>query len=101
MTLGLKDQIYDGKSPRSIQSGHHSRMVASGKKGYPNIFSSRTLVPSDHEGLTSPKGSMMRQENYLEKMKSEKRNMLSMKKFANSGHGLDHKHPFFVRKTVD
>jgi hypothetical protein len=76
-------------------------MVASGKKGYPNIFSSRTLVPSDHEGLTSPKGSMMRQENYLEKMKSEKRNMLSMKKFANSGHGPDHKHPFFVRKTVD
>ena len=92
MTLGLKDRIFQDSRP--LGSGSEMRQEPK-KSGYPNIFSHRSI---DHGGLTSPKGSMIRQENYLAKITSEKRNMLSMKKFANSGMGPSRKHPYFVRK---
>lgn len=95
MSLNLKDHIFEGSS-RVVQSGHHTRHDSS-KKGYSNIFRNRSLVPSEADDLTSPKGSMARQENYLQKISSEKRNIVSMKKFANSGMGPSHK-PYFVRK---
>jgi hypothetical protein len=41
-------------------------------------------------GLASPAGAGLRQENYLLKMQSEKRNKHNFKKFSNSGFGLRH-----------
>jgi len=49
--------------------------------------------------LTSPKGNMMRQEQYLKKITSEKRNIVAMKRFSNSGFGHSG-YPYFVRKVV-
>lgn len=81
---------------------------SSKKKGYRNIFSNRSLAPgatggppldSSLDGLTSPKGNLMRQEIYLQKITSEKRNIVAMKRFSNSGFGQGG-YPYFVRKVV-
>ena len=78
-------------------------------KGYKNIFSTRSLAPGKpggpplemdpFSGLTSPKGNMMRQEAYLKKITSEKRNIVAMKRFSNSGFGQSG-YPYFVRKVA-
>lgn len=94
------DQIYvdrNGSLKKDYSLQGHPQSTRAGK-GYPNIFSSRRLLansiaPDDKEtqayfenAFTSPSnGSLLRNENYLAKIQSEKRNMIKHHKFSNSG----------------
>uniref|UniRef100_A0A7S3MYR5 Uncharacterized protein n=1 Tax=Strombidium inclinatum TaxID=197538 RepID=A0A7S3MYR5_9SPIT len=129
MKMGLRDKIFNkdketmpnsrgGSQLNSSFERLRAKISVSNKKiGYPNIFSNRSLFPvspskvtapvvapdpsiEGGKSLLTPKGSMFRQEMYLKKISSEKRNMLSLKRFNNSGFGRDHGHPNFIRKII-
>lgn len=124
--LGVVDRIFHENGSLAAQSRGNSKLAQRdqpsttrfGGKGYPNIFSARTLNPNElvesrkqHAGtslaggsgldsvsLAGPQETYMRQEIFLQKITSEKRNMLAHKRFANSGFGQQHGHKYFVRK---
>ena len=68
MNIGLKNIIFSGKNRNNQLDGQFTGLntTKSTRRAYPNIFSNRSIAPADVgidmniEGLTSPKGSMMR-----------------------------------------
>jgi hypothetical protein len=81
LKLGLQDVIFNGlnstvnnnESRQPTLLNFNNTTTNSRKPGYKNIFSNRSLAPGmiggppldGIEGLTSPKGNLMRQEIYL------------------------------------
>ena len=121
--LGVVDRIFADKGNLEAQSransairpAAHPGTTRFGGKGYPNIFSTRTLNPNQLDDSprqnqsmagpspldsvsAGPQEAFVRQEIFLQKITSEKRNMAAKKRFANSGFGQGHGHKYFVRK---
>ena len=121
--LGVVDRIFADKGSleeqnranSALRPGGHPATSRFGGKGYPNIFSTRTLHgkqlddsptanrsmagPSPLDAVSAgPQEAFVRQEIFLQKITSEKRNMAAQKRFANSGFGKEHGHKYFVRK---
>tara|TARA_B110000285_G_scaffold143425_1_gene160250 strand:- start:128 stop:550 length:423 start_codon:yes stop_codon:yes gene_type:complete len=99
MQLGLRDAIFQGgASGDQLTSSQKNADFAALKTRNPSgltlggVGSLRAArrPQGGLSGLASPAGAGLRQENYLLKMQSEKRNKHNFKKFSNSGFGLRH-----------
>ena len=106
MQLGLRDAVFHGGASNGDQltSSQKNADFAALKTRNPSgltlggVGSLRAArrPPGGLSGLASPAGAGLRQENYLLKMQSEKRNKHNFKQFSNSGFGLRHNHPAFA-----
>lgn len=106
MQLGLRDAVFQGGD--QLTSSQKNADFAALKTRNPSgltlggVGSLRAArrPQGGLSGLTSPAGAGLRQENYLLKMQSEKRNKHNFKKFSNSGFGLRHNHPVFNKQML-
>ena len=106
MQLGLRDAVFHGgaRNGDQLTSSQKNADFAALKTRNPSgltlggVGSLRAArrPQGGLSGLASPAGAGLRQENYLLKMQSEKRNKHNFKKFSNSGFGLRHNHPAFA-----
>ena len=96
LNIGIKDSIYQG-SAKNSRNDLHLQQQASALfgAGGPSSFSGRHNSHMQFSGMVSPAGSQARQQNYLDKLQSEKRNKIRGKKMSVGGI-VNRQHPLFT-----